>query len=202
MTTAGTIRNHIKEIAIGEPFTSIQFNGLGTRASVDQALSRLVKGGEIVRVSRGVFVRPKNSRYVGQVLPEPSKVAQAIANAHGETIQVHGAEAARLLGLTTQMPLQSVFYTSGPSRELKLGKLPLILKHVARRKLRLSGRPSGLALSALWYLGKERVTTSTIKTIREKLTPQAFEEFRAETPSMPARMANTVHRYDQEATGD
>lgn len=119
-------------------------------------------------------------------MPEPSKVAQAIANAHGETIQVHGAEAARLLGLTTQMPLQAVYYTNGPNRELKLGKLRLILKHVAQRKLALSGRPAGLALSALWYLGKEQVSTSTIKAIREKLTSEAFEEFKAETPSMPA----------------
>jgi len=201
MTTAGNIRNRIKEIAIGEPFTSNQFNGFGTRASVDQTLSRLVKRGEIARVSRGVFVRPKNSRYVGQVMPEPSKVAQAIANAHGETIQVHGAEAARLLGLTTQMPLQSVFYTSGRNKEIRLGKLRLILKHVAPRKLALSGRPSGLALSALWYLGKEQVSPRTIKTIREKLTPEAFAEFKEETRSMPAWMVDTLHRYEQEATG-
>jgi Family of unknown function (DUF6088) len=201
MTTTGIIRNRINEIAIGEPFTSTAFNGLGTRASIDQALSRLVKGGEITRLSRGVFVRPKKSRYVGEVIPEPARVAQAIASAHGETVQVHGAEAARLLGLTTQMPLQAVFYTSGPSRELKLGKLPLILKHVARRKLALSGRPSGLALSALWYLGKEQVTTATINTIREKLTPQAFEEFKAQKASMPAWMADTLYRYEQEATG-
>ena len=200
MTTAGTIRNHVKAIAIGEPFTSIQFNGLGTRASVDQALSRLVKGGQIVRVSRGVFVRAKNSRYVGQVMPELSKVAQAIANAHGDTIQMHGAEAARLLGLTTQMPLQSLFYTSGRTREIKLGKLRLILKHVAPRKLALSGRPSGLALSALWYLGKEQVSPRTIKTIREKLTPEAFEEFKAETRSMPAWMTDTLHRFERETT--
>ena len=201
MTTVESIRNRINEIGIGEPFTSAQFNALGTRASIDQTLSRLVKQREIARISRGVFVRPKRSRYVGEVMPEPSKVAQAIATAHGETIQVHGAEAARRLGLTTQMPLQAVFYTSGPSRELKLGNLPLILKHVARRKLALSGRPSGLALSALWYLGKKQVSTSTIKAIREKLTSQAFEEFKAETPSMPAWMANTLHRYEQEATG-
>ena len=199
MTTAEAIRNRINEIAVGEPFTSTQFNGVGTRASVDQTLSRLVKQSEIVRVSRGVFVRPKRSRYVGEVMPEPSKVAQAIANAHGETIQVHGAEAARLLGLTTQMPLQSVFYTSGPNRELKLGNLQLILKHVAPRKLALSGRPSGLALSALWYLGKEQVSPRTIKTIQENLTPEAFEEFKAETRSMPAWMADTLHRYEQEA---
>ena len=126
-------------------------------------------------------------------MPEPAKVAQTIAKAHGETIQVHGAEAARLLGLTTQMPLQSVFYTSGPNRELKIGKLQLILKHIAPRKLALSGRPSGLALSALWYLGKERVSSRTIKTIREKLGPEAFEEFRAETRSMPSPKGKECH---------
>ncbi len=200
MTTVEAIRNRINEIGVGEPFTSTQFNALGTRASVDQTLSRLVKQGEIARISRGVFVRPKRSRYVGEVMPEPSKVAQAIAGAYGQTIQVHGAEAARLLGLTTQMPLQAVFYTSGPSRELKLGNLPLILKHVARRKLALSGRPAGLALSALWYLGKKQVSIGTIKTIREKLTPQAFEELKAETSSMPAWMADTLRRYEGEVT--
>lgn len=199
MTTVEAIRNRINEIGVGEPFTSVQFNALGTRAAVDQALSRFVKRGEIARIARGVFVRPKKSRYVGEVMPEPSKVAQAIASAHGETIQVQGAEAARLLGLTTQMPLQPVFYTSGPSRALKLGNLQLTLKHVTQRKLALAGKPSGLALSALWYLGKEHVTPGTIKTMRAKLTPEAFAEFRSETPAMPAWMADALHRYEQEA---
>jgi hypothetical protein len=199
MTTVEAIRNRINEIGLGEPFTSSQFNTLGTRAAVDQTLSRLVKQAEIARISRGVFVRPKTSRYVGEVMPEPSKVAQAIANAHGETIQVQGAEAARLLGLTTQMPLQAVFYTSGPNRALKLGNLQLTLKHVAQRKLALAGKPSGLALSALWYLGKEQVTPGTIRAIREKLTPEAFEEFRTETSAMPAWMADTLYRFEQEA---
>jgi len=198
MTIVKAIRNRIHEIGIGEPFTSAQFVALGSRAAVDQTLSRFVKQGEIARISRGVFVRPKKSRYVGEVMPEPSKVAQAIASAHGEIIQVHGAEAARLLGLTTQMPLQAVFYTSGPTRTLKLGKLQLTLKHVAQRKLALAGKPSGLALSALWYLGKEQVNPGTIKTIREKLTPEAFEAFRAE---IPAWMADTLRRYEQGATG-
>jgi hypothetical protein len=201
MTTTNAIRNRINEIGAGEPFTSTEFGTLGSRAAIDQALSRLVGKGELVRIVRGVFVQPKKSRYVGNVMPEPSKIAQAIANAHGETIQVHGAEAARLLGLTTQMPLQSVFYTTGRNREIKLGNLKLTLKHVAKRKLALSGRPSGLALTALWYLGKEHVNTNTIKTIREKLAPEAFEEFKAETPSMPAWMTSTLRRYEQEVTG-
>ena len=69
MTTVEAVRNRINEIGVGEPFTSTQFNALGTRASVDQTLSRLVKQGEIARISRGVFVRPKRSRYVGEVMP-------------------------------------------------------------------------------------------------------------------------------------
>src|SRR6202047_4993985 len=88
MTTVQAIRNRISEIGVGEPFTSTQLKALGTRASVDQTLSRLVKQGEITRISRGVFVRSKQSRYVGEVMPEPSKVAQAIQNAHGATITV------------------------------------------------------------------------------------------------------------------
>jgi hypothetical protein len=96
------------------------------------------------------------------------------------------------------MPLQALFYTTGRNREIKLGSLKFTLKHAAKRKLALSGRPSGLASSALWHLGKEQVSTNTIKTIREKLAPEAFEEFKAETPSMPAWMTDTLRRYEQE----
>src|ERR1700689_2007555 len=128
MTTAEAIRTQIGKIPIGEPFTSTQFRRLGRGAAVDQTLARLVKQEHIVRIARGVFVQPKKSKYVGPVMPEPGKVAQAVASAHGETIQVHGAEAARVFGLTTQMPMQSVFYTSGPGRKMKIGNLQLVFK--------------------------------------------------------------------------
>jgi Family of unknown function (DUF6088) len=197
MPTAKAIRTQIENMPRGEPFTSTQFAGVGRRAAVDQALSRMVKHGEIARLARGVFVRPKRSKYVGLVTPEPAKVAQAIASAHGETMQVQGAEAARLLGLTTQMPMQSVFYTSGPGRKLKVGNLQLVFKHVPSRKLALAGQPSGLALTALWYLGKEHVTPRVIEKVREKLSPEAFEQLKAETRSMPVWMAETLRRYEQ-----
>ena len=96
------------------------------------------------------------------------------------------------------MPLQAVFCTSGPNRKLKLGNLLLTLKHVAQRKLALAGKPSDLALSALWYLGKEQVTTGTIKTIRAKLTPEALRSSGRKHLQLPAWMADTLHRYEQE----
>jgi hypothetical protein len=104
---------------------------------------------------------------------------------------------ARLLGLTTQMPLQSVFYTSGPGRKMKIGNLQLAFKHAPPRKLALAGQPSGLALAALWYLGEAQVTPRLIESIREKLSPEAFQQLKAEAHSMPGWMADTLRRHEQ-----
>jgi len=194
MKIAELIRNRIEQMQPGEPFTPAVFLELGARAVIDQTLSRLVKAGEILRVTRGVFMRPKKSRYVGNVMPEPFKLAETFAK--GETIQVHGAEAARQLELTTQMPTQPVFYTSGRSKRLRIGKMEIRLQHACSRKLALAGRMAGLALSALWYLGKHEVTESVIAKIHKKLPPAEFEALRSAVPLMPAWMAETLLRYE------
>lgn len=69
LNTAELIRQRIAGMPVGEPFASAAFLNCGTRASVDQTLSRLVKAGDIERVARGVFVRPEVSRFVGKVMP-------------------------------------------------------------------------------------------------------------------------------------
>lgn len=199
MSTIELIRQHARKLPAGEPFTPAVFLSMASRASVDQALSRLARVGEISRVTRGVFVRPVESRHLGKVLPEPRKVAESLAKAKGATVQVHGAEAARRLELTTQMPTQPVFYTSGPSKRFRMGKMEVVLKHVSARKLALAGRPAGLALSALWYLGRNEVTPETIAQIRRKLSPTEFEALIAAKVSMPGWMAETFYRYEQQA---
>ncbi len=118
MATAETIRTRVMRVRRGEPFTNTRFIKLGSRASVDKTLSRLVEEGVIQQIARGLFVRPKESRFIGHVMPDVAKVVEVMTRDHGETIQVHGAEAARRLKLSTQVPTMPVFYTSGPSREL------------------------------------------------------------------------------------
>jgi len=198
MNTTKTIREHILKIGEGEPFTSAELLAFGARASVDQALCRFVKEGTIERVSRGVFVRPTFNRYVGKVRPTPEKIARALARASGATIQVHGAEAALRLGLTTQAPTQSIFYTSGPSRHLQMGKLRIVLKHANSKKLAAAGTKAGLAIAALRYLGKEQVTPKTISTIRKHMLPAEFEQLKTETSAMPAWMADAIYHFEHD----
>lgn len=199
MKIAEPIRQRVESIPLGELFTPAAFLEFGARASIDQTLSRLAKAGRIVRVARGVYVRPKESRYIGKVMPEPFKIAEAIAKATGATVQVHGAEAAHRLELSTQVPTQSVFYTSGPSRCFRVGNLEIRLRHTSPRKLALAGQPAGLALTALWYLGKRGLTESVIESIRKRLLPSEFEALKSAAPSMPAWMADALFRYERHA---
>ena len=83
------------------------------------------------------------------------------------------AEAARQFGLSTQVPTQPVFLTTGQSRRFNIGGLEVILKHASRKILPES--KAGLAILALWYVGKEQVTNQTIEQIQKKLTRPEFE---------------------------
>lgn len=105
MSTTESVRNHIR-IPRGKPFTSSRLAAFGSRGAVDRALARLVERGEIERLARGAFVRPRKNRYIGNVLPGVDEVVHTLASARGETIQIHGAEAARRLGLTPRRPLR------------------------------------------------------------------------------------------------
>ena len=116
------------------------------------------------------------------------EVVETIARNNGETIQIHGAEAARRFRLTTQVPIAPVFHTSGSSRTIRSAGTAVRLAHTAnRRRLQFAGEPTGDAISALWYLGKDNVTPETVARIEAALGPAEFDKLRS--ANMPARMA-------------
>lgn len=194
------VRACIEVQPLGKPFTPAMLLAYGSRAAIDQVLSRLRKTGFIERIGRGIYVRPEISRFAGKVMPEAAQLAQVMAEQTGAVIAVNGAEAARRLGLTTQMPTQSVFMTSGPSRSLQVGNLQIRLKHVSQRKLALAGRPAGLALSALWYLGPHEVVPETIATLQKQLPEEEFMKLNQSRSFMPAWMSDMFSRYEQAGT--
>ena len=119
-----------------------------------QALSRLARKGELIRVCQGVYVRPIQTRF-GPRTPSIDKVLASLSALWGETIVPCGGMAANALGLTTQVPVRQVHLTSGPNRKLKLGGLVVELRHAPRWQLVAPHRPAGDAVRALAWLGPE-----------------------------------------------
>ena len=163
---------------------------LGSRAAVDQALSRLARKGELIRVCQGVYVRPIETRF-GPRPPSMDKVLASLSALWGETIVPCGGMAANALGLTKQVPVRQVHLTSGPNRKLKLGGPMVELRHAPRWQLVAPHRPAGDAVRALAWLGPEEVEEN-LGAIEKRLSSRDLEELAATRAVMPAWLAEPV----------
>ena len=135
---ATKIMEHGNGLPEGTPVVAKELLHLGSRAAVDQALSRLVRRGTLMRAGRGIYVRPIESRF-GARPPVASKVVEAIAAQRGESVAPHGAAAANELGLTTQVPVREVYLTSGGAA--LAGAQVVELRHVPAWQLVLPDAP-------------------------------------------------------------
>jgi hypothetical protein len=140
----------------GSVFTPSDFLDVAGRAAVDQALSRLAKGGKLRRLARGLYDFPKVHPKLGPLSPAPDMVAQALARETGSQVQIAGARAANALGLSTQVPAKSTYLTDGPSRRVVLGKRVVDLRHASPKHLIAPGSPAGTVVQALRHVGAVR----------------------------------------------
>lgn len=189
------LKNQINRIPRGKPFAMKSIGREASYANVRQVLSRLVKTGEVMRATRGLYVRPKEVPYLGKVLPGTGEIVKTIIRQTGETISMQGAEAAHRLNLSTQVPMQTIYYTTGNNRCITVGKLEIIFKHVSPSKLVKPGTTTCMVISALWYLGRHEVNPETIQTIKRQITPAEFSELLKNTEHMPAWMSELFNKY-------
>jgi hypothetical protein len=189
-TVAENILAQAKTLPEGALISAKEYLHLGSRAAVDQALNRLEQRHELMRLVRGLYVRPVKTRF-GTRAPSAEKVVKGIASAHAETIATHGAAAANSLGLTTQVPTKLVYLTSGKSRSLKLGAQTVEMKHAPNWMLLPSERPAGEAVRALAWIGKHRASHA-LTVLKHKLPQSAVAELVALRPALPGWLSKSI----------
>lgn len=196
-TLTKEILTYVTGLPEGTPLAAKGLLHLGNRAAVDQALSRLVRRKKLLRVGRGIYVRPVESRF-GIHAPKTSEVIIAIAKQRGETVVPSGAAAANALGLTTQVPVREVYLTSGPSRHLKLGAQLVELRHAPAWQLALPGRPAGETIRALALYGEKR-SEETLRILKEKIPESEFAELAAARTQLPGWLAKEISALVRDA---
>jgi hypothetical protein len=174
----------------GAPLTAKALLHWGSRAATDQALFRLMRQGKLMRLGRGMYVRPVESRF-GTRAPSVEKVIAEMAKIHGEKIAASGAAAANRLGLTTQVPMGSSFLTSGRSRSIKLGAQCIELMHVPSWQLTNAGCTSGEVVRALAWAGRPQAHEALAR-IKPQLTQAVRKEILASRSALPEWLAATV----------
>ena len=124
-------------LAEGTPVSSRMFLDLGTKPAIRNALC-----GFFGRRSSFESAGPVVSRF-GSSAPAAHRFIEELSKQSGEDSGSSGATTANALGLTTQVAVQMVYWTSGRSRKLNLGKLVLHLERVASWQLVLAKEPAG-----------------------------------------------------------
>lgn len=184
------IAAHTRSLPEATPICAGALLHFGNRAAVDQALSRLARAGTLMRICQGVYMRPVETRF-GPCAPDLDKALDALADLWNATIVPCGGAAAHVLGLTSQIPVRSVYLTSGPSRRLRFGNLDVELHHAPRWQLAAPRRRAGEIIRALAWLGPTEVRAG-LQAVLPSLSPEDVSELAEARATMPHWMAEPV----------
>lgn len=153
----------------GSLFFTEDFLRFGNSKAVSKALERLVEKGEIIRVARGIYTRQEIDPILGPVIPGSESIAKAIAKRDKARIVPTGTLALNALGLSTQIPMNVVYYTDGAARKITMGKRNILFKKISPKNLAAIGKTSELVIQALREIGKDNVTQDEIDIILNHL---------------------------------
>jgi hypothetical protein len=184
--------SRMKSRTPGCVFGPRMFDDLGTRAAVDQSLSRLTKAGKIRRIARGIYDIPKTHPTLGALSPDPDTVAMAIAAQAGYRLQPTPARAANVLGLSSQVPAQIVYLIDGSSRKITVGSQVIHFKHAGPRALLGAGTSAGVALQAIRAFGPDHLTAGIIQQLRQSLPLDAKTGLKKLAHHAPGWMASAI----------
>ncbi len=180
MSVSVLVANKITRMKRGIPFSIANFYGLGTVTSVQKAMSRLSKTGLIVRVAKGIYSRPKPLPSIPsiKITAKAEDVAKIWARIHKFKITPQGLEAAYRLGMQTQAPVKTVYWTTGPSREFKVGNEKVQVKHASAAKLQWINKPEGTLYRGLLSLSPEHTSVLMLRQAVQRLRLSQKETIR------------------------
>jgi Family of unknown function (DUF6088) len=175
-------------------WTPADFLDLGSRAAIDQALSRNCKSGLLRRAGRGMYHIPKHHPILGVLGPGSTAFHDAITRKDNSRILSTGAHAANALGLTDQVPMRPMLLTTGRSRRVKQGKGELILRHVSPRFVSTKNPQSAQVILALRWIGKRFVDDDIVARLRRNLSPSDRDALLADAACAPAWIVDVFRR--------
>jgi len=152
------VLRQIEVLPKGELLLPSDFSELGSSEAVRLAFFRLERAGVITRVAKGIYVRPKKSKLIGEILPTAEEIADAIVRRDRIRAVPAGSYALNALGLSTQVIMNIVILTDGAPREIKIGKRTIKFKKATPKNLLAKGKISRLVIQALKEIGKGKVT--------------------------------------------
>ncbi|MBS6661663.1 hypothetical protein KZO58_08980 [Prevotella histicola] len=192
-TVIDRVKSRISHSKFGEVFFVSSFPEYDVEY-VTKLLSILEKEGTITRISKGVYVKARKTRF-GTLYPSASELVREIAKRDKAAVIATGDTAANQLGLSTQVPMNSTFLTTGSSRKLTLGKRTVTLKHGAPKNFAFKGKLIQDIVQALRSIGEQNLTPENERQIAKLLAESPEKEtIEHDLRLAPVWMRNIINR--------
>ena len=157
--------------------TPRDFLDIGSREAVDQALSRLVKSGRLLRIGRGLYHEPRISAVLKRPAPVDLDAAiAAIARRDGIQVMLDGMAAANQLGLTNAVPARPCYVTDGATRSVEIDGRTIQFRHASPSVMRWAKKTAAPVVQALRWLGPAASADPQVVSILKRRLPDVVKQ--------------------------
>lgn len=183
------ITKRIEEMAKGTIFFPSDFVDISSTDAIRQTLSRLVKRGEIRRIAQGIYCIPRENKMLGlEIMPTTDEIAKRVAERDRVKIVPTGDIALNQTGLSTQLPVNTVYLTNGARKQIALsnGNKIIFRESNELRIFEFASRLMMLIVSAMRTIGESLITESQIEKLKELLCNVTEQDYSHDIVLAPA----------------
>jgi len=194
------VKKRLQDAKDGAVFIPSDFFDIAEASKINKCLTRLEETGELLRVMRGIYVKPRFSKLLNKdVPPRTDDVAKAIARNYGWTIVPCGDTALNMLGLSTQVPAVWLYVSDGPYKTYEADGITLKFKHTDNKNELINiSYKSALVFQALKALGKGNVTDKELRGISKLLTEDEKTQMLNEAKRVTAWVYELIRKICKE----
>ena len=197
MSIEDKIRNQIKGDEAGALYFISDFAEHGNDVFISRVLSECVNDGLLLRIANGIYCKPIETRF-GPLFPSVEELVKAIARRDNAQILPTGETAQNQLGLSTLVPMNSVYLTSGSARKLVLRGRTVTLKRSVPRNFACKNDFMAALIQALKSIGKANLTEEHMSTIvgllKEHLDDATYADDLKTAPIWVRKMLSEIIR--------
>ncbi len=171
------ISERVKQMKKGSIFFPSEFANEASTDAVRQTLSRLAKKGLIRRLAQGIYCIPRKNELLGlEIMPSSDEIAKRIAERDLVKIVPTGDMALNLTGLSSQLPVNTVYLTNGARKQIVLnnGRKIIFKESNELRIFEFSSRLMMIIVSAMRTIGEAAISDAQLNKLKE-LTAQVPE---------------------------
>jgi len=193
-TITRSVTEKVQEAKPGTVFFPADLLEFGAPDAIHQTFSRLARAKILLRLAKGIYVKPKMDPELGPLRPSLEDVAQQIAERDKVVIRPTGAAALNKLGLSTQVPTKVVYLTNGNPKRIRVGRSTIVFKKTTHKQLAVQPEMVFLAIQALIALEDQADTPDNIRQLTEVLSMEKPADIRQGARLAPQRIARILYQ--------